>query len=1352
MMYLYVRYTDNVPADDQSYMRKYLILPITLAALYCMACGTSISTENAVTENGFPEISQDLSNGKINAFEEDRQGHIWIGTFRGLNRYNGYDYHRYFCDDSPAGIPDNQVNDILRDSKGRMWIATVNGVSRYTEQDDFEPVPIDMPNKNAYQILEDRLGRIFLNFIFQLAVYNQENDRFECVIDRFDPQKCYSGTCHIDDSGWLWDVKPMSVRKFDTSTMEMKDSIPVTGWTVYSYLGKRNDLWLAGSRSLQLIDTRTGKLIPLPEAVSSCEELMSSSVTLIHEFGDNGLLFSTNDNGLFYFNATERTVVHQGDSGFPFEAPAFRIRRMFTDSQKNLWIGSVDQGYTVIYHYKERFNRNANLNTSLRNKSVRSVAAGKDGVLWISTMADGMWRYESFTGNLTHISIPGYEKIETGYVFEDDESNVWIATKPHGVLKCRFADGVLKAERKFDIFMPISILQDRNGSIWVSSSTNCIYCLKRGADEFASIIPFSGINTLTFIPSMLENRDGYLYVAAFSQPLARIDTGTLAVESTDISEENRKNCIRRSVFIPTDMFEDSNGDIWIGTIANGLLRYSPSTGETVPVPGVPCQDVTSIEEDEQGHLWVSTMSGLGKYDRTTGRFTNYYAADGIGGNQFYERSSCRMSDGTLVFGGTHGITFFHPVDVLDKRQITLLFEDLKIHNRQVFPYREGSAIDKQMSYNPDIHLDYRQNGFCISFAALDYCEFERVNYNYMLEGFDNYWIDAVNNREAWYSNLPAGKYTFKVRITNKDKNIVEAENHISISISPAPWLSWWAWVLYVLAAAMLTALFLRIWSGMRHQKEAARRAELEKEQERCLNKMNMSFFANVSHEFRTPLTMISGPVAQLCESDGITGDDKKLLLIVKRSVARMLRLVNQLMDFNKLENDTIRLEVQKTDVIDELRGQVGIFAVNAEEKGIDLKTSGLEDSFIMWVDADKLDKIVGNLLSNAMKFTPRGGRITLSFDTDSSNAIITVSDTGCGIPADQTEKIFERYYQADSKGGRYSWGTGIGLYYSRSLARIHHGDLTAANEPGGGARFTLTLPLSDSAYTQEEICRADTGHSRLCPQEIATLDPSSSSRSGDKEKKKVIAVDDDTEVMHYLETLLLPYYQVHTFFDAESAMTAVRDESPDLIVSDVVMPGKSGYELCREIKDDLQLCHIPVVLLTAKASVQEQVDGLDSGADAYVTKPFEPAYLLAVIKSQIKKSDNARRLLASTTQTDENTEDVLSPQDNAFMSELYDLMENEMSNTELDVNHLTERFHISRTKFYYKVKGLTGTSPSTFFKTYKLNRAAELLKDGKYTISEIADMTGFSTPSIFTTNFKKQFGVPPSEYQVQKNH
>ncbi|WP_373720331.1 response regulator, partial [Bacteroides heparinolyticus] len=586
---------------------------------------------------------------------------------------------------------------------------------------------------------------------------------------------------------------------------------------------------------------------------------------------------------------------------------------------------------------------------------------------------------------------------------------------------------------------------------------------------------------------------------------------------------------------------------------------------------------------------------------------------------------------------------------------------------------------------------------------------------------------------------------------------------IRVIVKPAPWMTWWAWCLYLLVATTIIGFFIRFGLRIKQEKEAARRAQLEKEQEQRVNKMNMSFFANISHEFRTPLTMISGPVTQLCENPKIEDENKQLLYIVQRSVRRMLRLVNQLMDFNKLENDTLKLQVRRTDIISQLQHFVDIFRINANEKGITLNTYGLEDSFLMWLDVDKLDKIVGNLLSNALKFTPNGGKVELCFDVvtreeagrifsltekdvDTQYVKISVADSGNGIPQEQLEKVFERYYQLNNQtGGTYNWGTGIGLYYARSLALLHHGHLKAGNRSeGGGAVFTLLLPVNDLAYSPEERTPSEEEQSMAFP--LQTQEQFRLEDTEDGKKQTLLVVDDDTEVDHYLKALLSPFYKIVCRFDADSAFKAMSEEAPDLVLSDVVMPGRTGYDLCRQIKEDLQLCHIPVILVTAKATVENQVEGLDTGADAYVTKPFEPNYLLALIKSQLKNREKVRNLLSRYTQTDKIEENVLSPQDNSFMTELYHLMENELSNPELDVARMTELLKISRTKFYYKVKGLTGENPSVFFKTYKLNRAAELIKEGRYTVSEIADMTGFSTLPHFSTSFKRQFGIAPSEY------
>lgn len=1337
--------------------------------LLCLIAACRPSSTKTATENGIesPVITNNLSNQKVTAFAEDAQGHIWIGTFRGLNKYNVHEYHQYYCTDDSLDLPDNQINDLFRDSKGRLWVVTVNGTSLYTDKDNFRRIPINISNKNGLQILENKEGRIFLNMMHHLAVYNPETEEFDVPITDLDHHHTYNLFCFIDQNNKLWAVNPISMRCYNSATLAQEDSIPLHDYPTCFFMRDNGELWLAGNHRLTLFDTHTRKFIETPKAIRQHRLLAHANINYIHPYGSNGLLLNTARQGMFLYNHQEGRVIHQDENGFPFEAPRFNISKMFTDSQKNLWIGSIDQGYTVCYNYKERFNTNNYLKSCLKDKSVKSVAVDKERNLWIATLSDGMYMYNMDSKEVKQIDMRQLfkqdysEKTDVTRIFVDNDNNIWLgALLASKVLKCRYLNGTLQAESTYDVFMPMSFAQDSRGTLWVGTLSHQFYAMRQDEKTLTPVQTFPQMGT--FIPGILPLSNGKIWVASFMNPIKQVNPDTWRNEDNPFGEEEWKACIRRSVFIPTALVKDSREDIWIGTVSNGLLHYSPANGKLRTVEGTPCLDISSIEEDAQGNIWVGTQYGLGKYDRTIEKFTNYYAADGIGGNQFYDRSSCRLPDGTLVFGGTHGLTFFNPIDVSSKRSIPLLFEDLKIHNRTAHP-QDGKNIDKHLSYSPDIRLNHNENGFSISFAALDYCEHERVHYYYRMEGFDTYWIDARNNREAYYANLPAGTYTFKVKITNNDKSIVETENFIRVIVKPAPWMTWWAWCLYLLVATTIIGFFIRFGLRIKQEKEAARRAQLEKEQEQRVNKMNMSFFANISHEFRTPLTMISGPVTQLCENPKIEGENKQLLYIIQRSVGRMLRLVNQLMDFNKLENDTLKLQVRRTDIISQLQRFVDIFRINANEKGITLNTYGLEDNFLMWLDVDKLDKIVGNLLSNALKFTPNGGKVELCFDVvtreeagrifsltakdiDTQYVKVSVSDSGNGIPEEQLEKVFERYYQLDNQTrGTYNWGTGIGLYYARSLALLHHGYLKAGNRSeGGGAIFTLLLPVNDLAYSPEERTPSEEEQSMAFP--LQTQEQYRLEDTEDGKKQTLLVVDDDTEVAHYLKALLSPFYKIVCRFDADSAFKAMSEEAPDLVLSDVVMPGRTGYDLCRQIKEDLQLCHIPVILVTAKATVENQVEGLDTGADAYVTKPFEPNYLLALIKSQLKNREKVRNLLSRYTQTDKIEENVLSPQDNSFMTELYHLMENELSNPELDVARMTELLKISRTKFYYKVKGLTGENPSVFFKTYKLNRAAELIKEGRYTVSEIADMTGFSTLPHFSTSFKRQFGIAPSEY------
>ena len=570
-------------------------------------------------------------------------------------------------------------------------------------------------------------------------------------------------------------------------------------------------------------------------------------------------------------------------------------------------------------------------------------------------------------------------------------------------------------------------------------------------------------------------------------------------------------------------------------------------------------------------------------------------------------------------------------------------------------------------------------------------------------------------------------------------------------------LAWWAWLIYLALGALLAWYLYRNAKRVVAARRAARKAEMEKEQELRTNQMNMSFFANIAHEFRTPLTMIAGPVGQLAKSDRVGDEERSLLSIAQRSIQRMFKLVNQLMDFNKLENDTLRLSVEQLDVVELMNNICDTFEFNAREKGLTLSRFGMEDQLMAWTDGDKLEKIVSNLLSNALKFTPRGGRIDVQLDVVDDQVKVTIADTGKGIPEEHKENIFKRFYQLDNQTKAIvNYGTGIGLYYSRRLAELHHGTLTAGNRTDGeGAVFTLVYPMNKEAYTDAE--RSPLEGDGVADYRIVDspalvgshLTPLTSHLSNDDDSRPtILVVDDDTEIINYMRMLFSHDYRLITCLDADTALEEMRAAEPNIVLSDVAMPGKDGYQLCQEIKQDIQLSHIPVILVTAKVTAENQVEGLNVGADAYVTKPFEPAVLSALIQSQLKNRDRVRKLLTNATTTeDESVDNALSEQDKHFMEELYKLMEEELSNSELDVTRITKMLYISRTKLYYKIKGLTGETPSSFFRTYKLNRAAELLKGGKHTVAEIADMTGFSTQSHFSVVFKKQFGVTPTEYK-----
>lgn len=1325
-----------------------------LLGLGCLAsCSSEEPTDIPSSQSADLRISSTLSNQRIHAIAQDGLGYIWFGTYRGLNRYNGREMHQYFCDDQPHSIPDNQVWDVFVDRDGRLWVATKNGVAYATNHNGFQHVKMPA-NILAQKLVQNHKGDIFLLQQDLVSRYDSLLQSFTPVIDDMGVSDSnLSANIFFDADDRMWVVSDSYILCYNSYTFKQQDHPDLSGWTINQSCLLADQLWLTHEDQIRIYDTQHHQWATTPAAFSSHPLFRGSFVESMQPLPNGDLLICTR-NGLFIYQPADGALVHQSEKAFPFDAPDFVVHRTFIDDEENFWFCSDSQGFEVLKQDNHRFNNDNYLRTTFAGIPVASVAYDGQSNLWIATQRQGIYSYHLLTHRFQHYDLTaGAENLhgeqERIYsIFIDSDGDLWVGCSPSGVMHYRPQGGSLQLLGRYpNILNPIAISQDAHGTIWVGTYGNSYYSKRREDPLFAEHHILT--NTFSYTSCLCPLADGRMSALTKGQGLRYIDQQHQEMLPPTFTDQMLDSCITRSVFLPSALTQDARGNLWIGTVSNGLLHYDMARQQLTMVAGAPCNDISSLEFDLDGNLWVSTQDGLGQLDVTTGEFINYFVEDGIGGNEFYDRSSCRLPDGSLVFGGAHGLTVFNPADLQSVHHPRLYFENFKVNNRIVRPW-EKRTLGKSFRVASQIELDYDQSNFSISFSVLDFGGSERYNYQYRLEGYNDRWIDAGTSHEAFFSNVGSGQYDFQVRAVSKDRQRIIAERSLHLVRYPAPWASWWAWLVYVIVAVALCVYIFRLIHRIRTERRNRLLTEREKEHERRINRMNMSFFANVSHEFRTPLTIISAPISQLVADDQLSAQHHTLLVIVQRSVNRMLRLVNQMMDFHKLEDDALRLDVRRQDIIRLLLQSAELFRLQATEKKIQLNTYGMEDNYLLWIDADKVEKIIYNLVGNAVKYTPVGGRIDISFDATADQVRISVADTGPGIPDDQLDKIFERYYQLRrQEQGQFNWGTGIGLYYAQKLAHLHHGHIQVENRrEGTGTIFTVILPASESAYSEAEKTNTLVTQHSLYP--LTLPDTATSQHETEATQPSdlplVLVIDDDVEIVHYVKTLLSSHYQVVGRFDAESGIEVVRQKSPDIILCDVMMPGRSGLDFCSEVKNDLQLCHIPVVLLTAKTATSDMVQGLGSGADAYVAKPFEPSYLLALIASILRNRQKTRNLLTANTQTENLEADVLSPQDKAFMTELYKIMEQELANPDLDVSHITDLLHVSRSKLYYKIKGLTGENPSVFFRTYKLNRAAEMIREGKYNISEISLLTGFSTLSHFSTSFKKQFGVAPSDF------
>ena len=1311
-------------------------------------------------------VSDNLSNQTINSIMQDEMGYLWIGTDRGLNRYNGYDYHQYLNDkNNPNSLCNNNVTAIFEDKNNNLWLGTINGISKFdTRTRTFDRIPIKSTQSLVQQILSTYDGSIFANLNDGIYKFEPAEGQFNLAI-KFQSDNVLN-RFFIDEQDRFWLISKYSIDCYSYPDFNKitETSIKTKPNLFFGDMLPNGFLWVIHDKgNFHIFDTKNNKAIAVPEAISAHPILSKAIVIKVFQSGKGRFLFCTHKNGNFLYLADEQRVVSEQESEFPFLMPNVIITTIFRDDAKNIWVGSEEQGLFPFYKDERIFNNIKLLSTFTKEMSIKALTFDNKGQLWMSSLSEDLYVYDIKTGRINTISL--LELFPEAPYFMDqiidlisDKQNIYILTKSK-VIRCTYSDGRLSRKDSFNMRRELTkFTLDSEGKFWISTTKDDVVIIDfdKQTEETLSVFNAGVRNNST----LLSLSNGNILVAASNQPLKTINPLTREVKILQL-----KNKPTFNNFEPSSLLEDSNKLIWIGNYNGPLLKYDPQNEE---IDTIGINNVSSIIADSDNNIWTGTLYGLGYYQTNKDKCNIYYSYDGIGGNQFNNHAVI-MPDGSLAFGATHGITIFSPKEITNTGASPLYIEDVQINNGPLLSYQRITN-NSYLFKDSTLTLDYNQNALNISYAALEFSESSKTRYFYRLQKYDDQWIEANRSRVAHYTNLKPGNYTFQIRATSNDNVSVKGETALRIHISNPPWLKAWAIILYIILIGSVGYYIYLLYTRNRESKISAMMAIRDKESEAMVNRMNMSFFSNISHEFRTPLTLIIGPLSSLNKSDSFNENQKSLIHLIQRNTKRMLRLVNQLMDLNKLEADTLKLKVNRVDAIHQVNSILDLYQPLAAEKNITFRAVGLEGSYFMMIDVDKLEKIITNILSNAFKYTPEGGSITVYFDVETRKELdsrfpginsnyagyyahIEIEDTGIGIPEDKLENIFKRYYQIDDKQNeQHRWGTGIGLYFTRRLVEIHHGMIKAVNNKFGGSKFSFILPAEKNAYQENEIYRKEnfilTDLEKLESLQEASLSAEPAILNDPNvAKKTILIVEDDLEIAYYIKKLLIPHYSVFTKYDGESAWRNLSKINPDLIISDVLMPIMNGYELCTKMKGNLDYCHIPVILLTAKTLLEEKVKGLENGANAYVTKPFESAYLIAVVKSQLKNRELLGEILNSKTDTSLVKEEMMSPKDQAFMKQLYELMATELANPEINVTAIAEKMKMSRTKFYHKIKGLTNEQPSVFFKKYKLNKAAELIITGQYNVTEISEMTGFVSLAHFSKSFKKQFNCNASEYK-----
>jgi len=1297
-----------------------------------------------------------ISNLNIKAFCQDSLGYMWIATPRGLNRYNGYEFLQYFHDPLDSNSINNDfVLSIFLDSSHRLWVGTSTGIDCYNfEANHFEHYPEEKNTSlYVYSFFEDHLKHIWVGTTLGPAIIDTARKK---VILQTSADKKNVNLFWEDDSKKLW----MGLNGEEgLAVQQNKDnwnyfSLPENRSVMCMYRDPQGIWWLGTNTGIILFDPALRIFKDPPKVLRNDTKLNRTQVNFIKEISPIKLLIGTASEGFFQYDILSQTLLHN-EPGHLSAIHSTQLISCYVDRDHNIWIGSFDRGFKIWNNYLDYFNSDQHLSDIFKDKFVTRIVEDSCKNLWVSTRYHGLFNYTS-SGKLTVYNIQNSDLFSNDNcliesLFIDSYNRIWIGLTDQLIVAKISKEGRLQILSRKNLKQAVSIKEDLSGNLWIGSILGLYKIKKNDLTLLPELIYGGNVPDICILESdsIIFSSYGegiYLIKPKEKNPLPFLSFPKNGAKIT-------KHCIT--------IYEDKQHSIWLGSYGNGVLYLSPDKKYSRVFDkrqGLPSNDVLCIKEDSSGNMWMSTSYGISKLRMADTAFVNYFSSDGTLGNQYHEKAGLKHSDGRIFFAGNNGLTFFNPIVILPiKYAPTVNLTDIKILNQSIQP-ASGSILTKSIPFTNKITLNHRQTVISIDYTGIDFLFSHKLTYAYQLEGFDKNWTFVGNYRRATYSNLAPGEYRFKVKAINGE---VQESSPVTLKIivKPAPWFSWQAYIGYLIVTASIIYLLFKLVLNIRMNRHKLEIEHSEREREREISEMKMNFFTNISHEIRTPLTLISAPLEQLSSLKTLDHKSESLLNTISRNVQSMLRLINQLLDFRKMENGMLNLQVQQTDAILFIRNILDIFIYPAIGKHVTLDFVPHVPILPIWIDLDKIEKILHNLLSNALKHTPEKGTVQIKtgeLDRNEANRKyqiqnyytyleIIITDTGDGVPSNKLDELFLRYRQIDGPSGKkpdYS-GSGIGLNYTKRLVETHYGKIQAKIRPEGGMIFSFIVPMGDiyTEYDKKEEKEITLDGMNQQTEETEKIEET-------KNKKYTILIaEDNVELMAFIRNLLTSQYELVEALDGTTAWSLVQSKSPDLILSDVLMPGLSGYELCRQVKQHPEFSHIPVILLTAKSTINDQLEGLEQGADVYICKPFHVEYLRLTIKNLFMSRDRLRQYY-STPQTPEQKVSpvILNIHDQKIMDKLTQILERELANPDLNINFIAQNLGFSRTVFYRKIKGLTDMSPIDFLRSYRLRRAAEMIVENSLSLNDIAINTGFNYYPYFSKSFKKHFGVSPKDY------